>query len=286
MLETQVEELELAPTETQKTLVAHQVELERLYSKNQTIPRIRAEFQNCKEADFTKYILEKEIPLNFGLDLLVQMALHKRATMSTLVGILHHHFNDVQTTADMLLKATLADLVDWDHTLKMFSVKFEIDQQVQDELDRFQYPLPMVVEPKDVRKNRDSGYYLNQGSVILRNNHTEDDVCLDHLNRMNRIKLTINADTAQMIKNKWRNLDKPKVGEEREEFEKRRRAFNKYDRTSKDVMKLLMKHSDTFYLTHKYDKRGRTYSQGYHVSTQGTAWNKSVIEFADRELVE
>jgi DNA-directed RNA polymerase len=38
-------------------------------------------------------------------------------------------------------------------------------------------------------------------------------------------------------------------------------------------------------MTHKYDKRGRTYSQGYHIQPQGSDWNKAVIEFADKEIV-
>ena len=272
--------------ETRQKLMERQVELERLYSKNQTVPRIRAEFQNCTGANFVEYILSVEIPVNFGLDLLVQMALHKRAEMQTMIGLLYHHFNDAQVCADMLLKAVMADLVDWDATLKQFVVKFEITQEVQDDIDRFQYPLPMVVQPKTITKNRDTGYFLNNGSVILRNNHHEDDVCLDHLNRMNEIKFTINADTALMVKNKWRNLDKAKDGETREDFERRKKAFNKFDRTAKDVMALLMEHGDSFHLTHKYDKRGRVYCQGYHVNYQGTPWNKAVVEFAEKELVD
>lgn len=270
----------------QKTLVDHQVELEKLYSKNQVVPRIRAEFQNCKEVNFIDYMIKHDIPANFGLDLLVQMALHKRATLETLIGILYHHFNDAQVCADMLLKACMADLCDWDASLKLFIVKFEITQDVQDDLDRFQYPLPMVVQPQTLTKNRDTGYFLGSGSVILRNNHHEDDVCLDHLNRANAVRYTINADTALMVHNKWRNLDKPKSGEMWEDFEKRKRAFNKYDRTAKEVMALLMRHSDYFFLTHKYDKRGRVYCQGYHVNVQGTPWNKAVVEFADKELVD
>lgn len=273
-------------TEMHQKLVDHQIELEKLFSKNQCIPRIKAEFQNTPDASFTNYLIEKEIPVNFGMDLLVQMALHKRATLQTLIGLLFHHFNDAQVTADMLLKACIADLVDWEPTLKLFVLKFDITPDVQEDLDRFQYPLPMVVEPLPIKKNRDVGYYLNTGSVILRNNHHEDDVCLDHLNRANAVAYTVNEDTALMVHNKWRNLDRAKEGETREDFEKRKKAFNKYDRTAKDVMSLLMKHSDRFYLTHKYDKRGRVYCQGYHVNFQGTPWNKAVCEFADKELVE
>ncbi len=76
----------------------------------------------------------------------------------------------------------------------------------------------MVVEPRKLKTNSDTGYLVSgfHGSVILKNNHHEDDVCLDHLNRLNRIKLQINEQTAVMVSNKWKNLDKPKNGETRE----------------------------------------------------------------------
>jgi DNA-directed RNA polymerase len=63
----------------------------------------------------------------------------------------------------------------------------------------------------------------------------------------------------------------------------RRKAFEKYDQSSKDVMHALMGIRDRFWLTHKYDRRGRTYCVGYHINYQGTSWNKAVVEFANKE---
>lgn len=269
----------------QQTLVMHQITLEKLFSKNQILPRIKQEFRDCPEFDFTEYMIEKGVPVPFGMDLLAQMALHKRATIPVLVGILNHHFKDLQLTADMLRKTAEVDLVDYSPDLRSFVVKFTVSAEVQEELDRYQFPLPMVVPPLEIKTNNQSGYYLNQGSVILRNNHTNDDVCLDHLNRMNQVKLTINHQVINMIANKWKNLDKCKPGETKEDFQKRKKAFEKYDRTAKEVMKTLQAHSDHFFLTHKYDKRGRTYCMGYHVSTQGAPWNKAAVELAEKELV-
>ena len=263
--------------------VAHQVELERLFNKNQLVPRIRKEFQ---DENFGEIIEDAEIPIPFGLDLLVQMALHKRASLTTLIGCLRHHFQDSQLTADMIYKAAEADLVDYDTELRIFVVKYMISDDVQEELDKFQFPLPMVVEPMTIKNNRTTGMLTSGGSVILRNNHHNDDVCLDHLNRANRIPFVINTATARMVKNKWRNLDKPKEGETKEDFAKRKRAFEKYDRTAKDVIDLLVKEGNEFYLTHKYDKRGRIYCQGYHVTYQGAPWNKAVIEFAEQEIID
>lgn len=265
---------------------AHQVELERLFNKNQLIPRIRREFQECDKVSFTKHMEDNKIPVPFGLDLLVQMSLHKRASLTTLIGCLRHHFQDNQLTADMLYKAADANLVDYSVPLRIFIVKFDISADVQAELDRFQFPLPMVVEPLPVLNNRSTGYLTSGGSIILRHNHHNDDVCLDHINRVNKIQFVINTNTATMVKNKWRNLDKPKEGESKEDFNKRKRAFEKYDRTAKDVISLLCKEGNEFYLTHRYDKRGRIYCQGYHVTYQGAPWNKAVIEFAQQEVIE
>lgn len=259
----------------------HQEHLELMFNKNQLIPRIRREFADSEDFDFAGYIAECGIDPLFGMDVLVQMALHKRASLQTLVGVLRHHFEDSQKTADELLKAAEADLVDWDGVTGLFIVKFTISDDVQAELDMFQFPLPMIIEPLPVRTNKETGYLTGSGSIILRNNHHMDDVCLDHINRMNRIRFTINNDTAQMVKNKWRNLDKAKPGESKDEFKRRQRAFEKYDRNAREVMALM---PDYFHLTHKYDKRGRIYCQGYHITYQGAPWNKAVIEFADQEI--
>jgi hypothetical protein len=268
----------------------HQINLEKLYSKNQTVSRIRAEFLDCQELDFSAYIESKRIDVEFGIDLLVQMALHKRCNLPTMIGILRHHFeplaNASQLAADMLQKAVDANLVEWNDRLKQLIVNFDITETVQRDLDRFQFPLPMVVPPRRVLDNSDTGYFTCRSSIILKKNHHEDDVCLDHINRVNRVRFSIDFITARMIANRWRNLDRPKEGESQAEFDKRVKAFEKYDRSSKEVIDKLLAHGNEFYLTHRYDKRGRIYCQGYHVNYQGAPWNKAVIELADKEFVD
>jgi hypothetical protein len=268
----------------------HQRELELLYSKNQTLSRIRKEFVECQHFNFNAYLEHNRIPVDFGIDVLVQMALHKRTTLPTLAGILRHHYdgyaNPSQLTADMLEQCVKARILIWDETASMFIVMFNITDDVQRDLDRYQYPLPMVVPPLKVLDNRDTGYFTHRSSIILRKNHHEDDVCLDHINRVNRIRFSIDQDTASMISNSWRNLDRAKPGETKADFEKRVKAFEKYDASSKDVIVKLLAHGNEFYLTHRYDKRGRVYCQGYHVNYQGAPWNKAVIELADREFVD
>jgi DNA-directed RNA polymerase len=183
--------------------------------------------------------------------------------------------------------AVKADLANWSSSKKEFIVMWDISKDVQEDLDRYQYPLPMVVEPRVLRTNKDTGYYTSHNSVILKHNHHEEDVCLDHLNNLNRTKFRINQDVATTIKNRWRHLDKPKQDEEPHEFQKRVKAFEKYDRTAADVLNHLgLSNEGEFWLTHKYDKRGRTYCQGYHVNYQAACWNKAVVEFAGQEITE
>lgn len=266
-----------------------QLELEELFSKNQLLPRIKREFTHCQEFDFAAYMKEHQILPEFGFDLLVQMVLHRQTTLPILVGILRHHYeplaNASQLTANMLLKCAEADLVTWNEVTQRFVMEFNISPDVQEEIDRYQFPLPMVIKPMPVTCNRETGYLTTRGSIILKKNHHKLDVCLDHINRMNQVKFAIDEDTANMIQNSWRNLDKPKDGETSQEFQKRVKAFEKYDRTSRDVIGKVLSLGNEFYLTHKYDKRGRVYCQGYHINYQGNAWNKAVVQLADKELV-
>jgi hypothetical protein len=258
--------------------------LEDLFDKHQLIPRIKQEMQNI--AQFTEVMEQHNIDPKFGIDLLTHMAIQRRCKINVLVGILRHHYQDSQRTADEICKCADADLVDFDPRIGLLITIAQVSSELQIEIDKYQYPLPMVVAPEVIKDNDHNGYRINKfGSVILKDNQTDDDVCLDHLNRCNAMALTINQEVMTMVRNQWKNLDKPKDGESLEEYRKRVKAFEKYDRTSRDVMKLLLSEGNELYLTHKYDKRGRTYCQGYQVTYQGNAWNKAVVEFSNKELI-
>lgn len=269
----------------EQTLFGAQAELEQLFDKNQLHSRIRKEFTSCSDIDFALIMETNEISVPFGFDVLVQISLHKRCNVPTMIGLMRRHTNNGQHAADLLQRCVEADLLDYNPELRQFTVVFEISDDVQLEIDKYQFPLPMVVPPRELRTNKDTGYLLSRGSVILRNNHHENDVCLDHLNTMNATKFSINLKTSEMINNSWRNLDSQKPDETKDSFDKRVKAFEKYDRTARDIMDLLCDVSDHHYITHRYDKRGRVYCMGYHVNYQGTPWNKAIVELADKELV-
>ena len=264
-------------------MMKQQLRLEELFNKNQVVPRIRAEFQNSNE--LVDILHAFNIPKKLGMDMMTYMVILKRLEVSALVGLLRFHCTSAQEVAHHLQSAAEAGLIRWDHIKEQFVILHTISKEVQDDVDRYQYPLPMVVRPKEVTSNKGYGYFTDDSSVILKDNHHEKDVCLDHLNRSNRVEYTLDMETAYMIQNQWKGLDKIREGETKADLDKRRKAFQKYDRTSKTVLELINMLSDKFYLTHRYDKRGRTYAQGYHVNPQGNSWNKAVINFANKEVI-
>ena len=260
----------------------NQINFEMLYAKNQLIPRIKQEFIN---AGFVNHLRQLGIKEKFGLSLLVQMVLHKRANLTTMVGLLKHHFDTLQECADALLDAAKKDIVHWNDNYQQFIIRYGIDAEVEKEIAVYQFPLPMVTPPTEVKHNMMTGYITIPGSMILRDNHHEDDICLDHINKVNATELSLDMDVVAFVKNKWRDLDKQKPNEEVEDYKKRLKAFDKYDADSKEVIKALVINGNKFYLTHKYDKRGRTYAVGYHVNYMGNTWNKACVEFHEKEAL-
>lgn len=263
----------------------YQRNMEYMFAKNQLNKRVGEDFRETPE--LLEIMEQNEIDIDFGINLLVQIYLHKRAKIDVLTGILRRHFEgNCQLTADMILLAAEVDLLDYHELRDEFVVKWYISHETAKEIEAFQYPLPLVCPPRTLLTNMDTGYLTITGSIILKDNHHDNDVCLDAINKLNKTKYRINMNTALFMKNNWKNIDKPKDGEPFSEYRKRLAAFRKYDENSKDVMAALELANNEFWLTHKYDKRGRVYCQGYHVTYQGTDWNKAVIEFAEGEYVD
>ena len=247
-----------------ESLVQVQEELERRYDQNQVIPKLK---KLIRESELLEQIRNAGLPEEFTVTALVHMVLLRRANVETLVGIMRKFYTTAQEVADMLKLLVEKDFIDFN---EVFITKYLISEEVQKELDRYQFPLPMVIRPLKVRNNFDS---------------TDEDVCLDHINRINRIALRLNMDTAYFVKNKWRNLDHKKVDETYDEYLARKKQFAKYNETTLFDYELLNQFTDKIYLTHAYDKRGRIYCRGYHLNYQAGDWNKAVVEFYKEEKV-
>ena len=268
--------------------VEMQKEIEDISSKYQLMTCIRNVFRIPTIVD---RINNMGLPLDFSIDFICQMALHRRVNFTTMFAVLYPYFEDMgeegyQHTADMIAGCMVAGLADFDPITNDLVCALPIPEEVQSKLDSFQYPMPMVIPPRQVKSNRQSGYLTTRKSVLLKGyNHHDYDVCLDHINRANSVAYTLNLNVARMVENAWKDLDKQKPDELREDYIDRLASFLRYDHNSREVMELMNMAGNKFYLTNRYDKRGRTYAQGYHITTQGNSWNKAVVEFADKELI-
>lgn len=256
------------------SMIETQKNLEELYSKNQLLDVLRDQFSPITEDPFM-------------LDVVVQIYLHKQADIPTMVGLFSPKWGDPQDVALMLIEAVEADVIDFDMNTERFTTKYGISKGVEDMLARYQFPLPMVVRPLPVTNNQmGSGYYDTKGHIVLNSSDVfrDEDVCLDHINRANSVCMTLNMDVVASEQG-FQIIPKRKVGEGFDAFQKRKKQAQVFYERSVEVMQGLMALGNEFWLTHKYDRRGRCYSVGYHVNSQGTDYNKAVLELANQEVI-
>lgn len=256
------------------SMIDTQRNLEELFSRNQLLDVLREQFSPLTDDPFE-------------LDVIVQIYLHKQADVPTMVGIFSPKWGEPKDIAEMLVGCVEADLLDFDMETDRFSLKYGISKDVEDLLARYQFPLPMVVPPQTVQNNHmGSGYFDTRGHIILNGSDVfkDEDVCLDHINRANSVCLTLNLDVVASEEGNM-IIPKRKVGEGFEEFRKRRKQAQVFYDTSLEVMQGMLALGNEFWLTHKYDRRGRTYAVGYHVNSQGTDYNKAVLELAKGEII-
>lgn len=258
-----------------------QKDLETLLSKHQLLPVLREQFLVKAE----EYPEEKEH--KFVTEVLVQIYLHRQASPETMVGILSPKFGEPQEVADKLLTLVGLDYLDYHEQRKVFTVLYDVSDDVKAMLDRYQYPLPMVSPPNQVQHNSDTGYETIKGSVVLNGSKyfRDKDMCLDHINRANAVPLTLDHDTIKAVEAKFVQPTRRK-DETFEEYKKRLRQAKMFYDVSLEVMEGIASLSDVLWLTHKFDRRGRCYSSGYHVNPQGTDYNKAVLQFAKKEIVK
>lgn len=258
-----------------------QEDLETIYSKYQLLPVLREQFEEAV-ADVTDEDWKK-----FLIDVMVQIYLHRQADPVTMVGVLHPKHGEPQEIADKLLLAAEQDYIDYDDVKERFSVVLNVTDDIVELLDRYQYPLPMVMKPEEVKDNRSTGYHTIKNPVVLNGSpyFNDKDMCLDHLNRANSVALSLDFDVIKSPEGRF-IMPKRKVGEDFEEHRKRLRQANIFYDTSIRVMEELSELSDELWLTHRFDRRGRCYASGYHVNTQGTDYNKAVLQLATKELIE
>jgi hypothetical protein len=162
-------------------------------------------------------------------------------------------------------------------SLKLVS-RIELPELVVDFIENSQHLPPMVCEPLPLVHNYSSGYLTHNDSLVLgTGNHHDGDLCLDVLNLMGKVALKLDLEFLSTVE------EEPTF---KLDTQDKLDQWNAFKKQSYMFYSLMAQQGNRFYLNHKVDKRGRIYAHGYHITTQGTAFKKAMLEFADEEIVE
>lgn len=242
-------------------------------------PSKNMRLSHLKNMDLTKVVT----------DILVGIAYLQREELLTSVSAqmaARLGFSDrtdaIKTVAELIATVCLTDAYDIFKADKMASLvvisRIPLSAELVGFIDNSTYLPPMVCEPLELESNSCSGYLTHNDSLILGSgNHHGGDICLDALNIMNSVHLQLDKAFLSTVE------EEPKTAFETIDQESQ---WNDFKRQSYMFYTLLADQGNSFYLTHKVDKRGRAYAQGYHITTQGAAFKKAMIELAHEELIE
>lgn len=206
----------------------------------------------------------------------------------------------IQTCAEIIAVLCETNFYDLNkyHVNSSIYVKsnFTLTDELQAYVERACYLPPMLVVPQTLRNNRSSGYLTVKGeSLILggSNNHHNDPISLDVLNIMNRYKLTLNEYILDnVVEEPTHDLDVVEDMHLKSEIEimrevnQQKRNWEKHLQQSSYFYELIRTNGNAMYITNKFDKRGRIYACGHHISPQGTSYKKAIIDLAEKQRVD
>lgn len=220
----------------------------------------------------------------------VVMVLPQGATFSSVVGQSAGHLSSIDKLSTFKIVSSVIAYMSQSGLIKIIragdtnSGMMEIlpvyvcDSKIISFIKQTMYLPPMVCAPEKLTHNKSSGYktITNESLILKSHNHHDEDICLDSLNKFNQVALSLDVRMLTTFDEQPKTLiDTPQ----------KQKQFDKLREDSYHVYKLLIQTGNNFHLTHKVDKRGRTYSIGYHCSTQGNSFRKAIINFAKEELV-
>jgi hypothetical protein len=211
--------------------------------------------------------------------------------------------DSIKTVAELLAVLCFTDAFDICKASKSASLvvinRMPLSERLINYIENSRYLPPMMCEPMELTHNHSSGYLTHNDSLILgRGNHHDGDLCLDVLNTQNRVALKLSIEFLCTVEEEPSEITEDKIIEKAAkqgkylsypEASQRKQValenWSEFRRQSYQLYHLIVTQGNKFHLTHKPDKRGRIYAQGYHITTQGSSFKKASIELAHEEIV-
>lgn len=209
----------------------------------------------------------------------------------------------ITTMAEVIAMLSDTDLFDCKKTKEGWTVisRVGLDEEVLRYAYNAFYLPPMIIKPRTVRHNRDSGYITQRGESLILGfyeNHHDDDICLDVINILNANEYELDIDLISSLSEDPLEITIEKLQENAAakdkylshfEAEKKLKqileTWDDYQEECYKIQTLMLYHGNKFWLQNKVDKRGRIYTSGYHISPQGSSFKKAMINLAKKEIV-
>jgi hypothetical protein len=203
------------------------------------------------------------------------------AQLAYVLGFADHR-DAILTVAEIVSVLCNTDAFDINKESKYASLtiqsKVYLPPELIDSIENCQYLPPMVSEPEDITSNFECPHLTFNSPMLLGKNNTHaGNLCLDVANIQNKVALQLNTTFLSTVEEEpTHDLDTVE----------KLHQWKQFKAQSYDIYTMLVKQGNQFWLTHKYDKRGRQYAQGYHVTSQGSAFKKAMLELHTEELIE
>lgn len=193
-------------------------------------------------------------------------------------------YHDIQTCADVLYLINQTDLIliDIIGSTRYIKSNIQLTDELVNRLNIMCVLPPMLVKPRTLRQNKSSGYLtINKDNLILgdKENYHDEAISLDVLNTLNSQALCLDLDICYKFQKEF----KSEFDKDTDEYLNQHKTHNKAKEQFEYFRDVIQ--DKTIFFTHKVDKRGRVYSQGYQFNTQGSSYEKACINLKTKEFV-
>ena len=196
-----------------------------------------------------------------------------------------NHMDAVRTASELIAVGALSDMYDTISARNsetgslMIKSRWTLDASTDEYIADTMYLPPMLCPPNDITTNTNSGYLnpMAESVVLKAHNHHNEPLALDAINIANNVAFELDN---FILDNFEETSAKPLDNMEK------LRNFQLLKNSSKRVYNMLKQQGNLFWFSWRFDKRGRMYSQGYHVNIQSTEYKKALISLARKEHVE
>ena len=199
----------------------------------------------------------------------------------------------IHTMAEILHCINSTELILWDITkdnTRIIKHNIDLPDELQNRIKHSCVLPPLITKPKKLRHNRDTPYQtIHNDSLVLgfKENYHDKHISLDVLNTLNNTPLILDTWVIDNYQRQFKYLTQEQFNELDEEdrdtytnqkitYKNRKEQFEYYYKLLKDK---------TIYFHHKFDKRGRIYSQGYQFNIQGDSLDKASLNLKTKETV-